>query len=73
MKYKHYAPNAKCILVYSDNKTEMLNKMLELEKLYDNAVVLTNKSNVNLFSNATSMGSNLKKKSHKFFRIFKEV
>lgn len=30
MKYKHYAPNTKCILVYDDDNTETKNKILEL-------------------------------------------
>lgn len=29
MKYKHYAPNAKCILIYSRNEDKMINQIIE--------------------------------------------
>ena len=32
IKYKHYAPKTKCILVYSSNKDLLIKKMQELEE-----------------------------------------
>lgn len=32
MKYKHYAPNTKCIMVYSENQEKMVNKINEIIK-----------------------------------------
>ena len=40
MKYKHYAPNSNCILIYSDNKNKMLTEMKKLEN--KNTLVITN-------------------------------
>jgi site-specific recombinase XerD len=32
MKYKHYAPKTKCVLVYSNDKVKMINKINEISK-----------------------------------------
>ena len=40
MKYRHYAPNTRCILVYSDNNTNMINKINEFRKQYTNVTVV---------------------------------
>ena len=32
MKYKHYAPNNKCILVYNDNQNKLINQLLPLRR-----------------------------------------
>ena len=71
MKYKHYAPNSKCVLIYSDDKTKMINKMKELED--ENTLVITNDNNVKEFKNATGYGKTLEEISHNIFRILRSV
>ena len=71
MKYKHYAPNTKCILIYSKNKNKMLRKMKKLEK--DNTIVITNDKNIKYFKNAIGYGNNLEEISHNIFKILRSV
>lgn len=71
MKYKHYAPKTKCILVYSDDKDKLVNKMKELEN--DNTLVITNNKNLLLFKNAIGYGENLEEISHNIFKILRSV
>lgn len=71
MKYKHYAPSTKCVLVYSDNQDKLISKMQELEN--DNTLVITNDKNVSKFKNAIGYGSTLEDISHNIFRILRSV
>ena len=73
MKYKHYAPNTKCVLVYSDNNEKMIKKMLELEKQNKNSLILTRKCNQKYFNNSLNLGSNLEEISHNLFKLLREV
>lgn len=73
MKYKHYAPNTKCILVYSDNEDKMLEKMKDLEKEYSNALVLTKNSHKEYFKNTLLLGNTLEEISHNIFKLLREV
>lgn len=40
MKYRHYAPDAKCIMVYSRDDNKMIDKILELAKDYENPLIM---------------------------------
>lgn len=71
MKYKHYAPKTRCILVYSEDKDKLVNKIRELES--DNTLVIANSKNVYLFKNAISYGESLEDISHNIFRILRSV
>lgn len=71
MKYKHYAPNTKCILIYSNDKNKMINKMKELED--NNTLIITNKNNIKLFKNAISYGETLEDISHNIFKILRKI
>ena len=71
MKYRHYAPQTKCVLVYSDDKNKMLNKMQELEN--DNTLVITNNQNITKFKNAIGYGKTLEEISHNIFRILRSI
>lgn len=73
MKYKHYAPNTKCILVYSDNKDKMINKIKQLEQENNNSLVICNKKNINKFNNAIDYGTTLEEISHNIFSILREI
>ena len=46
MKYKHYAPNSKCILVYSDNNEALINKINELSISYKTPLILSTTENI---------------------------
>lgn len=40
MKYRHYAPNSKCVLVYSNNNEKMVDKINELAKKHNKVLVI---------------------------------
>mgnify|MGYP003312819309 CR=1 FL=1 len=71
MKYKHYAPDTKCVLIYSDNNEKLINEMKKLEN--DNTLVITNEKNINLFKNAISYGSTLEDISHNIFKLLRKI
>ncbi len=71
MKYKHYAPNTKCLLVYSSNHNKLIAKMQELETA--NTLVITNEKNIKNFKNAISYGSTLDEISHNIFKILRSI
>lgn len=71
MKYKHYAPDTKCVLVYSDNNDKMINEIRKLER--DNTLVICNDNNVCLFNNAVGYGKSLEDISHNIFKILRRV
>ena len=62
MKYTHYAPNTKCVMVYSDDKDKMIAKMKEFNT--DNTLVICNEENTKYFNNAISYGKNLQDIAH---------
>ena len=71
MKYKHYAPNTKCILIYSKDKGKLIQEMKELES--DKTLVITNNKNIKLFNNAIGYGETLEEISHNIFKILRQV
>ena len=71
MKYRHYAPKTKCLLVYSDDKDKMIKKIQDMET--SNTLVITNEKNIHLFKNAISYGDTLEDISHNIFRILRSV
>ena len=71
MKYKHYAPNTKCILIYSKNKDKMIRKMKKLET--NNTLIITNEKNIKYFENAISYGKTLEDISHNIFKILRSI
>lgn len=71
MKYTHYAPNTKCVMVYSDDKEKMIAKMKEFN--IDNTLVICNEENTKYFNNAISYGKNLQDIAHNIFKILREV
>lgn len=71
MKYKHYAPNTKCVLVYSKDNNKMISKMKELEN--SNSLVITSEKNKHLFKNSISYGNTLEEISHNIFTILRSV
>lgn len=71
MKYKHYAPNTKCVMVYSENNDKLLSKIKELES--DNTLVICNEKNKDNFKKSISYGSTLEDIAHNIFKILREV
>ena len=71
MKYRHYAPKTKCLLIYGDENDKLINKMKEFEG--DNTLFITNKNNISLFNNAISYGETLEDISHNIFKILRSV
>ena len=51
MKYRHYAPNTRCILVYSDNNMDMVDKINELSGEYTHAMVICCNENKHKYTN----------------------
>lgn len=71
MKYKHYAPNTKCVLVYSDDESKMINKMKEIESEYNRSIILTRSKNILKFNNSIAMGDTLEEISHNIFKLLR--
>lgn len=74
MKYRHYAPNTKCMMVYSKNEEAMVNKINELinEK---NALVVCRDKNFDKYAtkNKIKMGNSLDEMAHNIFSILRKV
>ena len=75
MKYRHYAPSTKCLLVYSDDKDKLvdrINKEIELEK---NVLVLGRTSNLEKYNieNKLDMGESLEEISKNIFTLLRKV
>lgn len=74
MKYRHYAPNTKCMMVYSKNEEAMVNKINELinEK---NALVVCRDKNFDKYAtkNKIKMGNSLEEMAHNIFSILRQV
>lgn len=74
MKYRHYAPNTKCMMVYSKNEEAMVNKINEL--INDkNALVVCRDKNYDKYAtkNKIKMGSSLDEMAHNIFSILRQV
>lgn len=71
MKYKHYAPETKCILVYSDDNTKLINEIQKLEK--NNTLVICNDKNIKYFKNAIGYGKTLEEISHNIFKTLRSI
>jgi len=75
MKYRHYAPNTKCLLVYSDNQDKLvdrINREIELEK---NVLILGRTSNLEKYNteNKLDMGDSLEEISKNIFTLLRKV
>jgi len=71
MKYRHYAPNTKCILIYSEDKDKLCNEIKKYD--IDNNLIITNNKNLNLFDNAIGYGESLDEISHNIFKILRKI
>ena len=74
MKYRHYAPNTKCMMVYSKNEESMVNKINEL--IQDKqALVVCRDKNFDKYDtkNKIKMGNSLEEMAHNIFSILRQV
>lgn len=87
MKYRHYAPNTKCILVYSKKENTMINEINKIicenkakdekdHKQNNKCLVISKTKNMGKYKNADfvlNMGSSLKEISKNIFTILRQV
>ena len=75
MKYRHYAPNTKCLLIYSDNKENLVKKINEEIELEKNVLVLGRTSNIEKYNteNKLDMGDSLEEISKNIFTLLRKV
>lgn len=75
MKYRHYAPNTKCLLVYSDDNNKLVDKINEEIELEKNVLVVGKTSNLNKYKteNKLDMGESLEEISKNIFTLLRKV
>lgn len=54
MKYKHYAPNSDCVLVYSADEEKMVSKIKEIAKSKFNVAIISCQENVEKYMEITN-------------------
>lgn len=74
MKYRHYAPKTKCILVYSDNNKKLVDKINELSK-DSNVLVIGTSSNLSKYTTKIKldMGNTQKEIAHNIFSLLRKT
>ena len=77
MKYRHYAPNAKCVLVYSKNNDKLVQKINELANAYSNPVVICCEENIEFYKGKSTIcigkKNNLEEISRNVFSSLRRV
>lgn len=77
MKHRHYAPNTKCVLVYSENNEKLIEKIKEMASRYSNPLILSTTENKNKYTveNIIDIGSknNLEEISKNIFTDLRKV
>jgi len=77
MKYRHYAPNTKCIMVYSENNNNLINKINELATTTPNCLIISTHENIDKFNSKyiLDVGSknNLDEISQNIFTTLRKV
>jgi len=75
MKYRHYAPKTECMLIYSEDKEKMVNRIKEEIKKYEKVLIISTEENVLKYDceNIIKMGSDLEEISKNIFKILRQV
>ena len=75
MKYRHYAPSAKCVLIYSKENDKLINKIQETASKYKNPLIITKTKNLSKLKELQTidMGDNLEYISKNIFTILRKV
>lgn len=73
MKYRHYAPKTKCVLVYSENNEKLVNKINELSK-NKNVLVIGRTDNLSKYvaKNILDAGETEKEIAHNIFSLLRK-
>lgn len=71
MKYRHYAPSTKCLLIYSDDNKILIN---EIKKhMTDKTIIIGSSKNKVYFNNYLDYGDTLDDISHNIFKLLREA
>ena len=79
MKYRHYAPNTKCVMVYRKNERTMIDKINEItraiEQEHKKVLVLGRKQHIEdyISKNKWNMGETLEEVAKNIFTILRKV
>ncbi len=77
MKYRHYAPNSKCVLVYSKDNDLLVNKIKEFAVQYTSPLILSSTENKSFYGDnlVIDIGSkfNLNEIAKNIFTILRKV
>ena len=76
MKYKHYAPKTKCLLVYSEDEEKLIEKINEvIEEESGSVLVMAKAQNLSKYStdHKIDMGSDLESISKNMFTLLRKV
>ena len=79
INYKHYAPESKCILVYSEDNSKMIEKIKEIASNYDKVTIISCSENIEAYKKVTktiiNMGSkkDLNEISQNIFSALRKV
>jgi L-threonylcarbamoyladenylate synthase len=75
MKYKHYAPNTKCVMVYSKNADKMIEKINEITKQNENVLVLAKGEHIDRYisKHKWNMGSSLDEVAQNIFTFLRRA
>lgn len=74
IKYKHYSPNTKCVLIYSKDNDKMVQKINEVSQ-NKNVVVLCKTKNLEKYNipNKLNMGNSLEEISKNIFTLLRKA
>jgi len=74
VKYKHYAPNSKCLLLYSKDEEKLIEKIQDIEKK-QKTVILCKTKNLDKYKseNKLAMGNTLEEISRNIFTLLRKV
>ncbi len=64
MKYRHYAPNSKCVLVYSENNSLLVDKILKLSHECNNPLILSTTENIATYHKENLLTINIGRKNN---------
>lgn len=75
MKYRHYAPNAKCILVYSNENDKLIEKIKEIATEYTNPLIISKTENLPKLKELKTIdiGNSLEDISKNIFSVLRKV
>ena len=75
MKYRHYAPNTKCLLVYSENEDKLVEEINNKIKELKNVLVLGKTNHLHKYNtdNKLDMGDTLEEISRNIFTLLRRV